>query len=77
VEDSTLYTISVAPTAHGKAFWSTTADECPGQLTITFDGRQVSLNARSCQLENLIGSFFPSHTATGTKLALKMCDPSE
>jgi hypothetical protein len=77
MEDSTLYTISVAPTANAKAFWSATADECPGQLTVTFNGRQVSLNARSCPFERLIGSFFPPHTAAGTKLDLNVCDPSE
>jgi len=75
MEDSTLYTISVASTASAKAFWSATADECPGQLTITFDGRQVRLDARSCPLESLVSSFFLPHTATGTKLALKTCQP--
>jgi hypothetical protein len=76
MEDSTLYTISVAPTADGKAFWSATADECPGRLIIKYDDRQVSLNARSCPLETLISSFFPPHTATGTKLDLKVCEAS-
>jgi hypothetical protein len=76
MEDSTLYTITVAASANAKPFWSATADECPGRLIITDDGRQVSLNARSCPLESLISSFFPPNTAAGTKLDLKVCEPA-
>jgi hypothetical protein len=76
MEDSMLYKISVAPTANGKAFWSATADECPGQLSIRVDGHQIVLNARSCPLEKLVGTFFPPQSASGTKLGLKVCEPS-
>ncbi|MGC1238279.1 MAG: hypothetical protein WA860_05775 [Acidimicrobiales bacterium] len=74
MEDSTLYTITVASSANATPFWSATADECPGKLVIKYDSRQVSLNARSCPLESLISSFFPPRTATGTKLELKVCE---
>jgi hypothetical protein len=77
MEDSTLYTISVASSATAKPFWSATADECPGQLTVIFNGRRVLLDARSCPLERLVGSFFPAHMATATTLDLKVCEPSE
>jgi hypothetical protein len=76
MEYSSLYTISIASTANAKPFWIATADECPGELTIKYDGRQVSLNARSCPLESLINSFFPPHTAAGTRLELKVCQTS-
>jgi hypothetical protein len=75
MEDSTLYTISVTSSANAKPFWSATADECPGQLTIRYSGVRISLNARSCSLEMLVGSFFPSGTAGGTAADLKMCIP--
>ena len=76
MEDSTLYKISVAHTANGKAFWSASADECPGQLSVQDHGRQIALNARSCPLEKLVSTFFPPHSAVGTKLDLKMCNSS-
>jgi hypothetical protein len=76
MEDSTLYTISVASSANAKPFWSATADECPGRLIIKYAGRQVSLNARSCSLEKLVGSFFPSGTAEATTADLKVCEPA-
>jgi len=76
MEDSTLFRISVAPTIGGKAFWSASADECPGQLIVKTHGRQVALNARSCPFEGLIGTFFPSHSASGTKVGLKVCESS-
>jgi len=76
MEDATLYKISVARTAKGKAFWSATADECPGQLTVTVHGRHVALDGRSCSLEKLISRFFPPHSAAGTRSELKVCNPS-
>lgn len=76
MEDSTLFKISVAPAQGGKAFWSASADECPGQLIIETHGRQVVLNARSCPFEGLIGTFFPTHLASGTKVGLKVCESS-
>jgi len=76
MEDSTLFQISVSPTATGKAFWSASADECPGQLIVNALGRQVALNARSCPFEKLVGTYFPPHSATGTKVGLKVCESS-
>ncbi len=76
MEDSTLYTISVASGANAKQIWSATADECPGNLTVRYGGRQVSLDARSCSLERLVGSFFPGGTAGGTTADLKVCEPA-
>jgi hypothetical protein len=76
MEHSTLYTISVAPSASAKPFWTATADECPGQLNIEYDSRHVSLNARSCSLEKLVSSFFPSGTADATTADLRVCAPA-
>ncbi len=76
MEDSALFNISVTSTVTGKAFWSASADECPGQLIVNAHGRQVALNARSCPFEKLVGTFFPPHSATGTKVGLKVCDSS-
>jgi hypothetical protein len=76
MEDSTLYTITVTSNASAKPFWFATADECPGRLTVRYSGRQVSFNARSCSLEKLVGSFFPSGTAEATTADLKVCEPA-
>jgi hypothetical protein len=76
MEDSMLYKISVSSTTNGKAFWSASADECPGQLSVRDHGHQIALNARSCPLEKLVGTFFPPRSANGTKLGLKVCEPS-
>jgi hypothetical protein len=76
MEYSTLYTISVASSASAKPFWTATADQCPGQLIIKYDSRQISLNARSCPLEKLVSSFFPSGTAGATTADLKVCEPA-
>jgi hypothetical protein len=76
MEDSTLFRIAVASTTNGKPTWSAVADECPGQLIVTAFGRRVALNARSCSFERLVGTFFPPHTAIGTKAGLKACASS-
>jgi hypothetical protein len=76
MEDSTLYKISVTPSDKGDAFWSATADECPGQLNVKTQGHLIELNARSCPLETLISSFFPPHSARGTKQGLEACSSS-
>jgi hypothetical protein len=76
MEDSTLYEISVASKTDGKVFWSAIADECPGNLTVTSGVSRTALTARSCPLEKLVTSFFPSGQAKGTKLALQTCQPS-
>jgi hypothetical protein len=76
MEDSTLYKISVTSKTDGKVFWSAIADECPGDLTLTSGVSRTALTARSCPLERLVASFFPSGEAKGTKLGLKACQPS-
>jgi hypothetical protein len=76
VEDSTLYTISVATKAEGKVFWSAIADECPGALYVTGQGGRFALSGRSCPLEKLVATFFPAKEAQGTRSGLKVCQPS-
>jgi len=77
MEDSALYKISVTTTARSVPFWSATADLCPGSLTVSTQGHVVTLNARSCPLANLVGSFFAAHTASGTKADLSTCRDTE
>lgn len=76
MEDSTLYTITVASTTDGRVFWSATADECPGELDVTSNGSRIGLNARSCPLDMLVATFFRAREARGTTSDLKVCQPS-
>ncbi len=76
MEDSTLYKISVVPKTGGKIFWSAIADECPGNLTVESGVSRTALTARSCPLDKLVTSFFPSGEAKGTKSGLQACQPS-
>ena len=73
MEDSTLLKIVVTPVKGGAAFWSASADECPGVLSIIGQSSQATLDDRSCALWRVADSFFPVGEAAGTKQGSRVC----
>jgi hypothetical protein len=76
MEDSLLYKIAVTSMSSGKVFWSASADECPGIVSVTSRDGEVLVNGRSCPLDRLIASFFPLTAAAGTRTGLMACQMS-
>jgi hypothetical protein len=73
MEDSALLTIVVTPVKGGAAFWSASADECPGVLSVIGQSSQATLDDRSCALWRVADSFFPVGEAAGTKQGSRVC----
>jgi hypothetical protein len=75
MEDSTLFTLSVAPGPGQRATWSASGDICPGDLYVVNGTEHITLVDTPCSLRSLIVSLLPADKAQASRNALKSCGP--
>jgi hypothetical protein len=75
MEDSTLFTITVAPAVGMSATWTATGDDCPGYLYVTSGTGHISLADTPCSLRSYLLSLLPRGMARATRSSLKVCGP--
>lgn len=73
MENSTLFTITVAPAKGQNATWTGTGAQCPGYLTVASPTGYVSLIDTTCPLRNLIRDLLPAKKAEASRKELKTC----
>ena len=73
MENSTLFTITVAPSKGQSATWTAKGDECPAYLTVASAAGYVSLIDSTCPFRNFIRSLLPATGAKATRKELKNC----
>ena len=78
MENTEIFSITVAPPSGRGTSWSAVDEECPapGQLIVTNDQGRVQLAASSCAVLRYVVSQFPRNVVAGTRSDLQFCKVS-